>query len=164
MTSTSFIQKSPVVALPVGISEPSSITGEMLRSLRQELGQSLSEFGLTLKRAADPRAERGYTRQYISRLEHNQDQITPELAGAFWNLAAQLDEVPFGLGGAVSVQVLAQPGQIPNGAYLKRSLHAQRCKGCNVLFIGPGKFHDPDCRKSYWSNVKKLSRSKHDPR
>ena len=132
-----------------------SVTSNMLKNLRLELAQSLSEFGLTLKRAIDPRAERGYTRQYISRLEHGQDVITAEIAGAFWGLAGQLDDVPAGIGGAVSVSVLAQPGQIVDGAFIKRSLMSRRCQGCNVMFVGPGKFHDPDCRRAFWKRARK---------
>lgn len=132
-----------------------SVTSNMLKSLRLELSQSLSEFGLTLKREIEPRAERGFSRQYISRLEHGQDMVTPEIAGAFWSLAGMLDDVPAGIGGAVSVTVLAQPGQIVEGAFLKRSLSSRRCQGCNVVFIGPGKFHDAECRRAFWKRTRR---------
>lgn len=126
------------------------VTPEMLVSLRQELGMSLAEFGVTLRRAMDPGVEGGYSRQYVSRLEHGKDVITPELAAAFYNIAAVLDEVPAGLGGAVHVRILAQPGQLVDGAFVPRSARAVRCvrPGCNVLFVRVHprqKYHDPEC-------------------
>ena len=136
----------------------SLITPQILIDLRREFGQSLTEFGLTLKRQIDPRAKRGYTRQYISRLEHGQDPITPELAAAIYNLAARLDDVPAGIGGAVSTTILCQPGQVTPGAFLKRTLTSKRCAGCNVIFIGPGKFHDAECRREYWKRARKEKR------
>lgn len=74
--------------------QDTGITSTMLRELRLGLSESLAEFGLTLKRAMDPRAEKGFTRQYVSRLEHGQDAITAEIAAAFWNIAAAMDDVP----------------------------------------------------------------------
>lgn len=126
----------------------------MILSLRQELQQSLSEFGVTLKHAIDPAAKAGFSRQYISRLEHGKDTITPELTAAFYNLAAVLDEVPAGTGGAVSISILAQPGQVPSGSFIPRSAKVLRCKrpGCSVLFVRTHPrqcFHDPDCQKAW---------------
>jgi transcriptional regulator with XRE-family HTH domain len=129
------------------------VTPADLQRLRKELGQSLAEFGLTLRRAIDPRAERGYTRQYISRLEHGQDVITPEIVGAFFQIAGVLDDVPAGVGGAVTVRVLAAPGQVPEGALIPRGAKVVRCArpGCNVLFVRINplqRYHDPDCRRA----------------
>lgn len=129
-----------------------SVTGEMLGALRKELGQSLSEFGVTLKRAINPRERYGYTRQYISRLEHGRDIVTDELAAAFWNIASVMDDVPAGIGGAVSVKVLAQPGQVNDSSFIPRSAKVIRCArpGCNVIFVQTNpaqKYHDPECRR-----------------
>lgn len=140
------------------ILEIGSITPIELKSLRLELAMSLSEFGLTLRRAIDPRAKKGYTRQYISRLEHGQDVITPEIRSAFYSMVAVLDDVPAAVGGAVTVSVLAQPGQVQDGSLIKRSpaMRSKNCArpGCAVVFIGPGKYHDSDCRKAYYKERK----------
>jgi hypothetical protein len=123
----------------------------MLTELRTGLSESLGEFGLRLKRATDPRAKYGYSRQYVHRLEHGQDAITAEIAAAFWNIAAALDDVPAGTGGAVLVRVLAQPGQVVEGAFVPRSARVVRCAnpGCAVQFVRTHprqKYHDPECR------------------
>lgn len=125
---------------------------EMVRSVRQELGQSLTEFGLTLKRALDPRAKLGFTRQYISRLEHGQDAISLELAGAIWDIAARLDQVPAGTGGAVVARVMAQPGQIPDDTFVPRGAKVIQCArpGCRIRFVKTHprqKYHDRECGK-----------------
>lgn len=125
---------------------------EMVRSVRFELGQSLSEFGLTLKRALDPRAKSGFTRQYISRLEHGQDAINAELAGAIWDIAARLDQVPAGTGGAVVARVMAQPGQIPEDSFIPRGAKVVQCArpGCRIRFLKTHprqKYHDKECGK-----------------
>jgi hypothetical protein len=133
----------------------SRVDGAMIAQVRRELGQSLSEFGLTLKRMVDPRATRGFTRQYISRLEHGLDIPTPEISGAIWNIATAMDDVPAGTGGAVMVMVLAQPGQLHEGTFIKRTMQEKRCKGCNVIFVGPGVFHDPECRVQYWKRTRR---------
>jgi transcriptional regulator with XRE-family HTH domain len=138
------------------------ITPEMIRELRMALGQSLSEFGLTLKRAIDTAARKGYSRQYISALERGDPKfvITREIEGAFWGLAALQDDVPAGVGGAVTVKVLAQPGQIVDGAFLRRSLVSKRCArpGCSVIFVGPGKYHDPECGRAWARERRKAAR------
>jgi transcriptional regulator with XRE-family HTH domain len=127
------------------------ITPEMLVSLRRELQMSLTEFGTELARAINPQ-HAPFTRQYISRLEHGKDRITPELVSAFYNIAAVLDEVPAGIGGAVSVTCLAQPGQHIDGAFIPRSAEVCKCArpGCAVRFVRTHprqKYHDPECRR-----------------
>jgi transcriptional regulator with XRE-family HTH domain len=130
-----------------------NLTPLMLKTLRQALSMSLSEFGLTLRRSIDPHATTGYTRQYISRLEHGQDTITPELAAAYWDIAGVLDDMPAGAGGAVIVQFMAQPGQVPDGVVpmLTRGVKIVRCArpGCPVWFPkhGSQKYHDIECRE-----------------
>ena len=144
--------KKPLV-LEIGSTSPN-----MLKQLRQGLNLSLSDFGVILRRAIDPRATKGFTRQYISRLEHGQDAITPEIESAFWNIAAVMDDVPAAVGGAVTVSVLVQPGQIENGSLIKRSpaMRSKHCArpGCAVVFIGPGKYHDDDCRREYYKFIR----------
>ena len=132
------------------------VTPEMFYSLRTELGQSLSEFGWTLKRAVNPKAERPYSRQYIERLEKGKDRITQKLVAAFFEIASVMDEVPAGVGGAVSVHVLAQPGQVIEGALIKRTMQTKACArpGCKVVFIGSGKYHDPECARE-WRKAKR---------
>lgn len=149
-------EAAPIVAAEFS----STITREMIRELRQALGQNMVEFGWTLKRAVDPKAKRPYSRQYIHGLETGKGRypITPELEAAFWNIATALDDVPAAIGGAVSVLVLAQPGQVSPGTLVKRSLKEKRCKrpGCAVVFIGPGKYHDEECRKAWAKEKRKL--------
>jgi transcriptional regulator with XRE-family HTH domain len=130
-----------------------NLTPFMLKSLRQVLSESLAEFGLTLRRAIDPHATTGFTRQYISRLEHGQDAITPELAAAYWNIAGVLDDMPAGAGGAVIFQFMAQPGQVPDGVVpmLSRGAKVIRCgrPGCPIWFVKTHLrqiYHDPECR------------------
>jgi len=134
------------------------VTPEMIFSLRTELGQSQAEFGWTLKRAIDPRATRPYSRQYIDRLEKGKDRMTPKLVAAFFEIAGVMDETPAGVNGAVSVRVLAQPGQVPEGALIKRTMTAKRCArpGCNILFVGNGKYHDPDCARAWRKERRRL--------
>lgn len=147
------------------IKQPSEISGEIIRNLRVDLGESLSQFGATLKRAINPRAKKPYSRQYISRLEHSKDIITPEIAGAIWSIATAFDDIPAGIGGAVNVGVLAAPNQIPEGAYLPPTALAVKCArpGCAVIFIKDHpfrKYHHPDCRKAhkaYFPNPPPLS-------
>ena len=142
------------VILEIGSTSPN-----MLKQLRQGLNLSLSDFGVILRRAIDPRATKGFTRQYVSRLEHGQDAITPEIESAFWNIAAVMDDVPAAVGGAVTVSVLVQPGQIENGSLIKRSpaMRSKHCArpGCAVVFIGPGKYHDDDCREAYYKETRR---------
>jgi hypothetical protein len=141
------------------ITQTTTVTSEMLKSLRLSLCESGSVFGLTLRRAIDPHVKVGYSRQYISRLEHDKDIITPEIEGAFWNIATAMDNVPAAVGGAVSVSVLAQPGQITNGALIKRSpcMRSKHCArpGCAVVFVGPGKYHDEECRREHYKTIRK---------
>jgi hypothetical protein len=134
------------------------VTPEMIRSLRNELGESLTEFGWTLKRAVNPKASRPYSRQYIERLEKGKDRITGKLAAAFFEIAGAMDDVPAGVNGAVSIRVLAQPDQIPDGTLIKRTMTAKRCArpGCAVVFVGYGKYHDPECAKAWRRERRKI--------
>src|SRR5512135_1087431 len=81
------------------------VTGEMLRELREYMGLNLSQFGLALKRSLESNAKKGYTRQYIDRLERGKDAITPRLAYAYYSISSALDSVPAGYGGTVTATV-----------------------------------------------------------
>lgn len=138
------------------------VTGEMLRDLRDLMGESLSEFGLTLKRAIDPRSEAGYTRQYVSRLEHGRDRVTDEIASAFNSVKATFYGVPAGVGGSLWVQVMAMPGQVEAGTYIKPSLRSKVCArpGCQVVFLGHGKYHAPECARIWYNERRRIERAK----
>jgi hypothetical protein len=132
----------------------SRINGKQLQELREFFGESLSEFGWRLARAVDPNAKRGYSRQYISGMEHDKPEyrITPEIESAFWSLAQAADDVPAGIGGAVNVSILAAPGQVPAGTYLPPTAQAVKCArpACRVVFVKDHpfrKYHHPDCRE-----------------
>lgn len=127
-----------------------TITPHDLKSLREELKESLSEFGMTLKRAIDPKAKFGFTRQYISRLEKGKDVITEPIQQAFFKIAATFDGVRPGVAGAVSRTVMAQP-EIPDGVLIPASAKAVKCAkpGCQIMFIKTHprqKYHDPKCK------------------
>jgi len=135
----------------VAIPGEAQVTPQMFREIRKELGQSMADFGWTLKRAINPRAKHPYSRQYIDRLEKGKDVITPALIAAFYNIASKMDEVPAGTGGAVAVSVIAQPGQVVDGAFIPRSAKVVRCArpGCAVPFVKTHpnqKYHDPECK------------------
>lgn len=128
------------------------VTGAHIRELRQELGQSLSEFGWTLKHAINLKCTYPYTPQYISGLEHGRYTITDEIAGAVWDIGAAFDGASAGVGGAVRVPVLAAPGQIPPDTYIPPSAKVVKCgwMGCRVMFLQTNYFqvyHHPDCKE-----------------
>lgn len=138
-----------------------TVTGEMIRLLRErDLKQSQAEFGKTLKRAIDPRAEYPYTRQYIFRLEKGLNAVTDEIAGAFWAIAGAYDDQPAGVSGTEAVTVYALPGQIPEGVYIPLGAKVVRCKrpGCPVVFLRTNNFqeyHHNDCREAHAEQVLK---------
>lgn len=130
------------------------VSADNLRELRAELGQSMSEFGRTLRRALDPSPRAiPFTRQYIDRLEKGKDRITPEIQAAFFAIAGVMDSVPSGVGGTIPTTVMALPGQITPGAYLPPEYVTVRCAlpGCPVQFVKPRwsnrAYHHPDCKK-----------------
>jgi hypothetical protein len=124
-----------------------------VRALRYALGQSLTEFGWTLKRALEPHAKRPYTRQYISRLEHGQDRLTDEIIAAYQNILGQLKKQPAATAGTIPAQVMVMPGQIPEGVIplLLNTSQVVQCArpGCPVWFVKDHhwkKYHDKECR------------------
>ena len=135
------------------VSLETNVTPEMLRELRELLGESLAQFGIRLARAIDLKAQ-PFNRQYISALEKGKPgfRVTQQIAGAFWHIAGALDDVPAGTGGAVLVKVLAAPGQVVEGAFVPRSAKVVKCFNptCNVQFVKTHprqKYHDPECKR-----------------
>lgn len=129
-----------------------SITGAEIENLRQAFRESLSEFGVRLKRAINPKAPDGYTRQYVSRIEHGKDVITKEIEYAYWEIKRGIDRSTVGEAGAVLVYVKARPNQVPEGALIPRSAVAMKCFNptCSVVFIKTHprqKYHDPECKR-----------------
>jgi hypothetical protein len=157
MDEIELLKPSVRVAPEIG----TKINGASIRQLRLHLGESLSKFGLTLKRAIDPKATKGYSRQYISKLEQGNDPkftITPEIESAFYVISQALDGVPAGTGGTITVQVHALPGQVQEGAYVKPSLRTKSCArpGCSVVFIGLGIYHNTECQRAWAKERRKI--------
>ena len=125
----------------------------MLNFLRIEVfNESLEKFGARLAKAISPN-HKPYTRQYVHRLENGQDRITPKIEAAYWNIATAIDDVPAGIGGAVSVGLLAQPNQIVEGAFIPRTARTMKCANprCKVIFVRTHprqRYHDPNCRRN----------------
>lgn len=137
-----------------------TIRPDDIKELRVALSESLAEFGLTLKRAIDPRADTGFSKQYIFRLETGKNKITPELAAAFYTLAGAQDEVPAGTGGMTEIQVLGMAEQIRAGTVIPRGSKSVKCArpGCPVWFIRTHprqKYHDVECAKIVQKNRRK---------
>lgn len=132
------------------------VTPELLKDLRRRLGQSLTEFGWTLKRAIYPKADQPFSRKYISALEHGRERVTEKIAAAYYEIDGVSKEIPAGIAGAELVKVLAQPGQVIEGALIKRTMQTKACArpGCKVVFIGLGKYHDPECARE-WCNARR---------
>ena len=130
-----------------------AIKPELLENLRNKiLDETLEEFGKRLASAIHP-YHKPFTKQYIHRLENGHDRITPEIEAAYWNIVTALDDVPVGIGGAVNVNLLAQPNQIIDGAFISRTARTMKCANpkCAVIFIRTHprqKYHDPGCRRN----------------
>ena len=130
-----------------------AIKPALLENLRiGVLGETLEEFGKRLARAIHPH-HKPFTKQYIHRLENGYDRITPEIEAAYWNIATALDDVPVGVGGAVNINLLAQPNQIDDGAFISRTARTMKCANpkCTVIFVRTHprqKYHDPGCRNT----------------
>jgi hypothetical protein len=151
-----------ITTFVVGVEVNERITGAMLKQLRMELGESLSEFGLTLKRAIKPNERIGFSRNYIWKLEKDDPkfQITEEIQAAYSLLAEARVLGTVGIGGAEYVSVMAMPGQVGEGAFVKRSLRSKKCErpGCGIVFLGPGKYHDPECQRAWAKEKRKVGR------
>lgn len=110
------------------------ITGADIRELRKERGENQAEFGYSLKQAIDPKSRDGFAKEYISMLEKERKPITPDIELGFMQLAGQLDDAPVQLAGKVSIRVLGNRGQVPDGAILSETARAERCR-CGAWFI-----------------------------
>ena len=123
-----------------------TITPENLKSLRLELGKSLAAFGVILARSAGKK--RPYTKQYIARLEKGQDAITPELAAAFWRLAAAADDTDPLTATAQKCTVYAAYNL--EGVFIAGQPVECARPGCSVRFVRLNhfqKYHSPYCRR-----------------
>lgn len=144
------------------------LTPEDFESLRKSLGFSMREMAEALSRSIDPKAKVIWSKQYYSGLIHGRFAITREMQAAFYNIAAVLDDVPSAIGGAVTVKVLAQPGQIVEGSLIPRGAISVRCArpGCSVMFVKTNprqKYHDVECQRLHARDVRaeKRQRSSH---
>src|SRR3989304_5884352 len=59
-----------------------NVTPEQLRAIRAEYGQSLAQFGVTLRRTLKPNVGTGFSRGYVRQLEGGKKPITGKLARA----------------------------------------------------------------------------------
>jgi hypothetical protein len=110
---------------------------------------------LTLKRALQPRASKGFTRQYVHRLETGQDVITPEIATAFWRIAAAHDSVDPSIATTHPAQVYAL--NPIDGALVAGAARDCARAGCSVRFVPTHprqKYHSVWCREQHYKNEK----------
>jgi len=127
-----------------------TVTSEMIRQIRDMLGQSQRQFGETLWNAVHGSNDNGsgYTRNYVSMLERGKTPITSRIAQGVRAMAARLD-------GADEVQARARQAcdllavnDLPAGTVILG--HAQRCAnpGCPVVFVPTHprqKYHSRAC-------------------
>src|SRR3972149_5685426 len=126
---------------------PQKLTPQALSAIRRELGESKARFGFTLKRVLYPRADRGFSKEYIRRLEAGLDRITPQIAHAALVLAAMLD-------GQDEVQTRAQEVKVLaindiSGAVVLGEKKSCALAGCRVWFVGhpQQRYHAPTCKR-----------------
>lgn len=122
------------------------VTSSDLEKLRQELSQSFSVFGLTLKRAMVRQAKKGLSKPYVIDLCSGRRAITPEIARAFWRIAAAHDGVDPTTATAQAVTVYAVH-DIRDALITGK---AQKCArpGCPIRFVKTHprqKYHSPFC-------------------
>lgn len=134
------------------------VDGAFLRQVREELGESLSEFGMTLKRAAYPDSYVAWSKQYIYRLENDQDRITDQIAYGAMSLAAELDG-QCRLKAAIPTTVYAAPGQIPEHTHILPNAKVIKCyrPACPIRFIQTHprqKYHTGECRKLHYKEIR----------
>src|SRR3972149_5378046 len=84
-----------------------NVTPEQLRAIRAEYGQSLAQFGVTLRRTLKPNVGTGFSREYVRQLEVGKKPITGKLARAALILGAMIDGVDEVWARARPVEVLA---------------------------------------------------------
>lgn len=128
-----------------------NVTAQMVAALRAERGESMEEYGLSLKRAIEPDAREGFSRGLINNIEKGKQPISKQVMEAFWTLAAAVDDIDAELATKVVVRVLARPGQIPDGALIPDGAKVVRCANlaCNHWFVKTHPFqryHSPACK------------------
>src|SRR3972149_4420824 len=128
---------------------PQKLTPQALSAIRRELGESKARFGFTLKRIISPRALRGFSRQYIHRLEAGDPKtpITPAIARAALVLAAMLDGQDEVQARARKVEVLAVNDI--EGAVVRGEKKSCALAGCRVWFVGhpQQRYHALTCKR-----------------
>jgi hypothetical protein len=128
-----------------------TVTPQMIAQLRADRGESMEEFGLTLKRAIEPDAREGFSRGLINNIEKGRQPISRQVQKAFWIIAGAVDGVRAEVAGKVMIRVMGRPGQIPDGALLPPSAKAVRCANpeCGLWFVKTHPFqryHRPECK------------------
>jgi len=119
-----------------------------LKELRLGLPASFRVFGLILKRAIDPKARQGFSKAYVIALEQGKREITPEIAQAFWRIAAAHDEVDPTTATARTVSVWAIH-DIGGALITGKAVECAR-PGCPVRFVKTcpaQKYHSAHCRE-----------------
>lgn len=118
-----------------------------LKAIRTALGQSLREFGRTLKKAVDPSDTIGYSNSYIIQLEDGRRNCTPELERGYRRIAAAFDETDPDLATAKAVTVYATSDI--GGALVMGEARQCARPGCPVKFVPTSnfqKYHNRRCR------------------
>jgi hypothetical protein len=124
------------------------VTAETLSAIRADLGQTMREFGLTLKRVLEPGAAHGFSKNYVSMMERGAARITPRIARATLVLMAMLDGVDEVQARAQPVKVLAV-GNI-DGAIVFGDARPCALAGCRVRFVPRSwnhAYHSPACKR-----------------
>jgi len=125
-----------------------SVGHSQLKELRLSLSESFRVFGITLKRALDPQARRGFSKAYIIALESGKRKITPDIEIAFWRIAAAHDGVDPTTATASALTVYATEN-IGGALVTGKAVPCAR-PGCPVKFVKTNpaqKYHSPWCRK-----------------
>jgi hypothetical protein len=128
-----------------------NVTPQMIAQLRRDRGESMEEFGLSLKRAIEPDARAGFSRGLINNVEKGKQPISKSVQEAFWAIAAAVDDIDAEIASKVVARVLARPGQIPDGALIPDTAKAVRCANpaCGKWFVRTHPFqryHSPACK------------------
>lgn len=128
-----------------------TVTPQMVAQLRAERGESMEEFGLTLKRAIEPDAREGFSRGLINNIEKGRQPISKQVMEAFWIIVSAVDDIDAELATKVVARVLARPGQVPDGALIPDNAKVVRCANpaCNKWFVKTHPFqryHRPECK------------------
>ena len=131
-----------------------TVTPEMIRMVREALGQSQSQFGETLWTAIHGPRRNGqlpYSRGYISKLERGKKEITPQIARGVLAIVARLDGADEVQAWAREAEGLLAVHELPPGTVVLGQ--ARRCAlpGCPVVFVPTHprqKYHSRECARS----------------